>query len=130
MIGYLEKNKKLALTFLVLIAIEIFLVSSIPGKKVEVEAFDASTLYHIIVFFLLTFFIMVSVSGKRKVKAKYVFFSIISATFYAALDEVHQIFIPSRTASTSDFVVDTFGILLAIIVYLYYKGNSNHLKRK
>lgn len=43
---------------------------------------------------------------------------VLFAFLLAASDEIHQSFIPSRTAAVHDVVLDTFGALLAIIFFL------------
>jgi VanZ family protein len=35
---------------------------------------------------------------------------------YAALDEVHQVFVPSRTASPHDVVVDAAGVVVGALL--------------
>jgi VanZ family protein len=45
-------------------------------------------------------------SAKRRL-----IWSIAVATFYAASDELHQAFVPSRTASPLDVMIDSFGAL-------------------
>ena len=44
------------------------------------------------------------------------------AAFYSALDEIHQSFVVSRTASPIDSMIDSAGALLAlIVVFLYFR---------
>jgi VanZ family protein len=43
--------------------------------------------------------------------------SLISAAVYGFTDELHQSFVPSRTADPWDWLADTFGALLGIAVY-------------
>ena len=128
MIDHLEKNKRFAVIFTFLIAIEIFVISAIPGGKLSKTSFDLSHLYHMIVFFLLNFFFILSISQKKKVTFKYIALSIIFSLSYAILDEIHQIFIPYRFPSLTDVFVDFTGVLLSIIVYLYYKKTPQSLK--
>jgi VanZ family protein len=48
--------------------------------------------------------------------------SILLAAIYASLDEFHQSFVPSRTASPYDSLLDTIGASIAILVlYLYFR---------
>ena len=41
---------------------------------------------------------------------------------YALLDEFHQSFVPGRTASVYDSAIDTFGGLMALLAFKYWKG--------
>ena len=43
--------------------------------------------------------------------------ALLSCAAYAASDEFHQTFVPSRTASLRDVMIDVCGATLAIIVY-------------
>lgn len=42
--------------------------------------------------------------------------SILLVALYAASDEIHQIFVPTRGASFHDVVIDTFGGILGILL--------------
>jgi VanZ family protein len=46
-----------------------------------------------------------------------VLFAIITASFYGATDEVHQAFVPLRTAAWSDWVADTAGGVIGTVGY-------------
>ena len=123
MIGYLEKNRKFAIIFAILMATEIFIISSIPGSKFITGGIDVSLIYHLMIFFLLNFFFILSIIGKRNVKVRYILLSIIFSVFYAVLDEIHQFFVPLRLPSVADVLIDTTGIFLSTIIYLYHKRN-------
>jgi len=52
--------------------------------------------------------------------------SIFLAAIYASLDEFHQSFVPSRTASPYDSLLDTIGATCAILfLYLYFLLRTN-----
>lgn len=44
--------------------------------------------------------------------------AVLLAAFYAASDEFHQSFVPSRTASPVDVMIDTFGAALGLLLIL------------
>ena len=45
-----------------------------------------------------------------------------AAAVYSALDEIHQAFVASRTASPYDSLLDSIGALVAVLVlYLYFR---------
>ena len=102
-------------------AVEIFLVSSITGSKPTTGGLNLSVLYHSIVFFLFSFFTILSIVKKNNKKMKSLILPVVISFLYAVLDEVHQLFVPLRNASILDVLVDTTGILLSVAVYLYYK---------
>ena len=48
---------------------------------------------------------------------------------YALIDEYHQTFVPSRTASLHDSLIDmTGGLVMLLILSRYYKNRSRHFK--
>ncbi len=102
-------------------AVEIFLVSSITVSKPTTGGLNLSVLYHSIVFFLFSFFTILSIVKKNNKKMKSLILPVVISFLYAVLDEVHQLFVPLRNASILDVLVDTTGILLSVAVYLYYK---------
>lgn len=119
MIKKLEKKRAFSIAFLIIIALEIFLVSSIPGGAI-VSGFDFSNFYHFIAFFLLNFFFLISVNGKSKKMDKTFILILIISLVYAILDEMHQFFVPLRTPDIMDFLVDSIGIFSSSLVYLGY----------
>jgi len=57
--------------------------------------------------------------------------SVLLGSIYAASDEIHQVFIPSRAASFSDFFADFLGIFSAqLLLFTVYKISSFLRKRK
>jgi len=42
--------------------------------------------------------------------------ALLVATFYAATDEYHQSFVPSRTSSVHDVLIDAFGASVAVLI--------------
>lgn len=66
-------------------------------------------------------------SGKRKAS----FVTFLICVLYASSDEFHQIFIPGRSGQLSDVLLDSFGSLTGIALYLrlFYetrKKNQSH----
>ena len=113
-------NKSLSLIFLILIAIEIFYVSSLSFSGGSGGFSITPTIYHAVVFFLFTFFALKSTNK--------IIIPILIAIFYAILDEVHQIFVPGRSPSIGDVLIDSVGIFAAVIVYwLAFRKKLNSL---
>lgn len=124
MINFLEKNRIISITFLILIAIEIFFFSSLsgpPGAKFPI----ISIAYHFIIFFLFTFFLLASIKGKEKLKLRYLIIAIIISILYAFSDEFHQSFISGRNAGIKDILTDSAGIFSSILIYTYIKKSSD-----
>ena len=73
---------------------------------------------HLSIYTLVGIFIMSFIST-YKIHLKYKFLiSILVGLIYASSDEIHQSFIPGRTASIIDVGIDTAGVFLGIILVL------------
>lgn len=123
-IKWFERNSKVSISVTILISITIFYVSSLSfPPSIEINSIKP-LIYHFGIFFLLSFFLMISsVKGKYK---KYLLFTIPLSFLYAVLDELHQSFVPFRDASMGDILTDIFGISFALILYiisLVYRNN-------
>ncbi len=70
--------------------------------------------YHFFIFFLLTFFLILTLTKKRN---DLMYFGIIISFAYALFDEIHQYFVPGRTSSIFDVVIDIFGIVFALVIF-------------
>ena len=118
MISLLEKNRWLAILFTILIAIEIFYFSALPGSIETGTQISFAKVYHFIVFFLFAFFLFISIKGSRKIKISYIIMTLTASILYAISDEIHQIFVPLRNASMGDILTDCLGIFFAIVIGL------------
>ena len=118
MISWFEKNYKISFIFAVLIAIAMFYISSLTfggiGEKGGTNLL--AVLYHILAYFFLTLF-----WGFALIKGKYkslFVIVILFSIFYGITDEIHQYFVPGRSASISDVGLDSIGIMLFTLSYL------------
>jgi VanZ family protein len=119
MIGLFEKSRLFSLTFAILIIAEIFYFSSQPGGIGSGSPWIARS-YHFIIFFLLNFFIILTIKSKNKLNSKYILICVLFSVVFSIFDEIHQIFVPLRSASVVDILTDTLGILLSVIIYSAY----------
>ena len=52
------------------------------------------------------------------------------ATFYAATDEIHQVFVPSRTGQVQDVLIDSGGAALGLLlVFLWCRWKALNVER-
>ena len=121
MISYLEKHPLIPWLITAAIAICIFYISSQPADGIPLPpstSLPIPTIYHIAIFFLLTFFLAIAlIRGNNIYLLAPV---IIIAVLYGVSDEFHQAFIPGRVSSLSDINLNTFGILLSSLIYLLF----------
>jgi VanZ family protein len=134
MLKYLEKHRIIPLILVLLLAAEIFYFSSIKSfPQPPVKEINFAIIYHIIVFFLFTFFLIITIKGEDKFMPKYLFWTLLIAIVYAASDEIHQLFVPERFPSVKDVLIDLIGILFAILIYpkkRNYKTRKNKKSNK
>ena len=116
-IKFFEKHKNLSWIFVLFVALVIFYVSSLTSKQAPQIFSFQSIVYHFIIFFILAFFLLFAViQGK---KFNFLIIPIAIALVYAVLDEFHQLFVPGRACSFSDFMINSFGILFAGLIYSF-----------
>lgn len=54
----------------------------------------------------------------EKTKKQKILGSLLLGAFYAGTDELHQYFVPGRSAQITDVVLDSFGVITGILIYL------------
>lgn len=112
-----KKFSWLSHIFVLVLASIIFYLSAVPSSGFPAGIGIMTKVYHIVIFFLLCFFLSISiVRGKRENKY-FVFIAIIISFFYALTDEAHQLFVAGRSSSIIDILWDSIGILAAGIIY-------------
>ena len=70
---------------------------------------------------MMTFMETYSISTRKKV-----IISLIVGALYATSDEIHQLFIPGRTAAVTDVLIDTFGVAVGILIV---RGIANSITK-
>jgi len=77
---------------------------------------------HLTEYFILSIFLLHGLRGKdSEWKLRLAIWAVVIAGGYAALDEFHQSFVPSRGPSVWDVLLDTTGAAVAqIILWLWY----------
>lgn len=99
----------------------IFYFSSIPDLRSNLPSFwdfVFRKIAHMVEYGVL--FILLSRSMQRSYWS--VLIAIVLAISYAFLDEVHQLFVPGRTGSAADILVDAVGVAFAVTIT--YKTSS------
>jgi len=117
----------IAFILFLLIAIEIFYISSLkftPGKG---GLGLIPITYHFCVFFLFATFLLATIKGEKKIKAIHLLLVWIVSFAYSFLDELHQSFIPGRVAGMEDLMINGAGILFSTVIYLYKEKSNSKL---
>lgn len=96
----------------------ILVLTSLPGKDLpNVEMSDK--VEHLLAFGGLGFLLNLSlrIQDKFTLVKKYPAWStILIVSAYAALDELHQIYIPDRSCDILDWTADTIGVTIGVII--------------
>jgi VanZ family protein len=118
-------GRKLSIVLTILLAIEIFYFSSISAPALGPQKYSIVPIaYHFIAFFLFSFFLFDSIKGIKLELFEKIILILTTSSFYAVTDEIHQIFIPFRSCTFFDFLVDFTGICSAIILCLLIEKNK------
>lgn len=111
--------------------------SSKKKDKKEIDDFIEDNLKlirktaHLIEYCALGFLIVNVFKDYKKITIKICGISLLCAFLYACTDEIHQMFIPERTALIGDIIVDSLGSLLGIIIfYMIYKFINKYVNRQ
>jgi VanZ family protein len=112
----IDKAKIFYIIMTFIIALVIFLASSITSFPIiEKTGIDLSIFYHFGVFFMLTFFLTLSLIN-RKISNKTIIIILLISIIYALFDEVHQLFVPGRFCNIKDMSIDFAGSLVSVLV--------------
>jgi VanZ family protein len=92
--------------------ITIFVFTTIPVNTLP-KIFDVQDkLEHFIAFFILSIFLFLALHFQNKnifIKKNVVIVTILCVLIYGAIDEIHQMLIPGRTADIFDWIADSLG---------------------
>jgi len=102
-----------------LCAVFIFLASSLPGEDIPSLFPFQDIFFHAIEYIVFAFFLSRAIKKSRPGLAysRRLAWAVFLAVFYAVLDEFHQSFIPGRTASGLDVLIDTAAGIIGGVLY-------------
>ena len=101
-----------------------FLAPGLSAERVDLIHAIIRELGHVIEYLILSFLLFRAFRGHSRVwwSWRWFFFTLIVVLFWAAIDEYHQSFVPTRTASIMDVWIDTVGgILGQFVSFLWYR---------
>ncbi len=102
----------------------IFYLSSIPSLRSSLPSiFDliARKLAHIFVYFVLTGLVWYALEPTPMWKGTRLRTAFIIAFLYAISDEYHQTFVPGRSGSPVDVLIDSIGMSVALVWLRFLK---------
>jgi VanZ family protein len=106
-------------------AVVIFILSSLTGNEIpHLPFWNVDKVIHFLEFGLFGIFLYRAFCLYRPLKRPYLL-SLAAGIPYAALDEVHQYFVPGRNCSIADLIFDVLGIaLMAALSAHQHKKNG------
>jgi VanZ family protein len=118
----------------ILWALVIFTASSIPGSKFPKFILRVNDkVIHVTIFLVLGLLVFRALEPRIRKNSFDWLRAIISTsvvTAYGALDEIHQIFVPGRTADVWDATADALGaVLSALILFLIFRWRREGVRR-
>lgn len=95
-----------------------FLIPAILPEMVDIMQWALRKLGHVAEYFVLGCLLFRAFRGASKESRipRWAFSSFLVLVFYAASDELHQSFVPTRTASVYDVGIDILGGIIALVL--------------
>ena len=124
MYNYLKENRfKYLLIPLILYWIALFIGTTLPSQK-YVQFFDISDkIKHFSAYLGLAVLLGLNLHFQEKWKSfaqHYLSYTFIICTAYGLIDEIHQIFVPNRSAEFLDWVADLSGAILGVLIVRFF----------
>lgn len=131
MYSYIERNRKYLIYYpLIIYWIILFILTSLPtGMAITTDVSDK--INHFGAYGLLSVFLYSSFYFQNKhliLKKNPAFFVVLITSIYGALDEIHQMFVPGRSAELLDWLADFSGSIVAVLITRYLLENIKKLE--
>ena len=123
MIEFLKKYRIYTFSLILFIyCILLVILTSLPGNPAS-KTYQMDKLYHIAAYGLLSFILYFFLIFQNRVQFLKKFpatFTLILATTFGFMNELHQIFIPTRTFNKYDIFANLIGIVVSIVVIKFF----------
>ena len=107
-------------------------IIKIVVPNVEIDLYDLDNVVRKTTHFLIYFILGILIAKGLKdigVKGNKVYYiAIIIAAIYAVSDEVHQLFVTGRGGELRDFIIDSTGAIVGIVLYKAYNWRREKFK--
>ena len=112
--------------------VKIFSVSdsSVAGSIRNIVSFIIRKSAHFTIFMAGGFVIYGFLNTFDLSEKNIIYYSILLGCLYAISDEIHQYFIPGRSAEIRDVFIDTFGVFFMVIIRWIHFCRKNDVKTK
>ena len=85
---------------------------------------------HFAIYALVGFLLMAFISTYKIAEKTRVITSLLIGAIYAMSDEIHQSFIPGRSAQITDVMLDSLGVLCGILILMLILKIADNIKAK
>lgn len=98
----------------------LFIVSSIPSSSIpNLRINNVDLLLHFIAYAILGFLLgNAFLFTREKVRLQFIIMACLAGIAYGASDEFHQMFVAGRSATVSDFIADSIGIMFGVLFFI------------
>lgn len=124
MYNYIKENRSKILIFpLIAYWSLLFIGTSLPSDHLPLIIDLSDKIKHLLAFLGLGFLLSLNLHFQQKWSkiSKYAFFySLLICIFYGAVDEIHQLLVPNRSAELLDWVADVTGSILGILFAMFF----------
>lgn len=132
MYSYLQTHKKYLIHLpLIIYWIILFILTSLPSSMAittdvsdKVNHFGAYGLLSVLLYLNLYFQDKIEVLNKFPAT-----FTVLIASIYGMVDEIHQMFVPGRSAEFLDWLADFSGSLVAVLITRYLIGRIKEIEK-
>ncbi len=122
MFDFIEKYKrKLLYIPLAIYWIILLVLTTLPGRDLPKTGIN-DKIEHFTAYFFLGFLLSLTLLFQNKyykIKKYFAFFAGFIIALYAALDEIHQLFIPGRDCDIFDWTADMIGASIGILLIIF-----------
>lgn len=122
MFEFLEKRKVwLVYIPLIIYWLILFVATTLPVERLPSIGLT-DKINHFIAYFVLAVLVNLTLIYQRKSKflfKKAQIATIVICLFYGALDELHQLLVPGRSAETLDWVADASGTFTGVLIVYF-----------
>ena len=129
MFEYLERNKIMLVYIpLVLYWIILFTATTLPGNQLP-NLGISDKIEHFSAFLILSVLLNLTLLFQRKSRLFFRYatiLTIIICLLYGAVDEIHQLIIPGRSADIRDWLADSTGVFLGVFILNLIKNLINY----
>jgi len=119
---FIEKNKrKLLYIPLAIYWLILLVLTTLPGNDLPKTGIN-DKIEHFTAYFLLGILLSLALLFQNKFLKIKKYFTLYSGLFiglYAALDEIHQLFVPGRECNIMDWTADMIGASIGILLIIF-----------